>query len=73
MKKDKDIIKGQALVYRAYCHYMLVQVWADKYKKGGSNSQLGVPLKLDNATGITSIIGVLLTLPVLIIKILSSA
>ncbi len=47
---DKDIIKGQALVYRAYCHYMLVQVWADTYVKGAVNSQLGVPLKLDNST-----------------------
>lgn len=49
-QSDRDIIKGQALVYRAYCHYQLVQTWADAYKSGGGNTQLGVPIKLDNAT-----------------------
>ena len=47
---DKDAIKGQALLYRAFCHYNLVQVWGNRYKKSGGNSQLGVPLKLDNST-----------------------
>ena len=49
-QEEKDIIKGQALVYRAYCHYQLVQTWAEAYKKGVDNSQLGVPIKLDNST-----------------------
>ncbi|MGM5470024.1 RagB/SusD family nutrient uptake outer membrane protein [Flavobacteriaceae bacterium LMO-SS05] len=49
-QSDKDIIKGQALLYRAYSHYMLVQVWAGTYKEGGNNSQLGVPIKLDGST-----------------------
>ena len=49
-QEERDIIKGQALVYRAYCHYQLVQTWAEAYKKGGGNTQLGVPLKLDNST-----------------------
>ncbi len=49
-QKDKDIIKGQALVYRAYSHFQLVQTWAGAYKIGGNNTQLGVPIKLDNAT-----------------------
>ena len=47
---ERDIIKGQALVYRAYGHYQLVQVWGGAYQRGGSNTQLGVPIKLDNAT-----------------------
>lgn len=47
---EKDIIKGQALLYRAYAHYQLAQVWAGAYIKGGGNTQLGVPIKLDNAT-----------------------
>ena len=46
---EKDIIKGQSLLYRAYGHYQLVQTWAAAYKKGGGNSQLGVPIKLDNS------------------------
>lgn len=47
---DKDIIKGQALIYRAFSHFHLVQSYGGRYKKGEVNSQLGVPLKLDNAT-----------------------
>ena len=46
----KDYIKGQALTYRAYCHFMLVQTWASRYVKGQTNSQLGVPLKLEPST-----------------------
>jgi hypothetical protein len=47
---ERDIIKGQALLYRAYCHFQLVQAWADRYEPGGNNSQLGVPIKVDNST-----------------------
>lgn len=47
---EKDIIKGQALIYRAYCHFHLVQSYGGRYKKGEANSQLGIPIKLDNAT-----------------------
>ncbi|MDD7884675.1 RagB/SusD family nutrient uptake outer membrane protein [Flavivirga sp. 57AJ16] len=46
---DKDGIKGQALVYRAFCHFHLVRVWGNRYETGGGNSQLGVPIKLDNS------------------------
>ena len=44
---DIKIIKGQALVYRAFAHYQLVQLYGDRYIKGAVNSQLGVPLKLN--------------------------
>ncbi|RPD98879.1 RagB/SusD family nutrient uptake outer membrane protein [Aureibaculum marinum] len=47
---DKDNIKGQALLYRAYCHFMLVQTWAGRYVKGQNNDQLGVPLKTEPST-----------------------
>ncbi|MFD0761649.1 RagB/SusD family nutrient uptake outer membrane protein [Lutibacter aestuarii] len=47
---DKDNIKGQALLYRAYGHFMLVQTWAGRYVKGQTNSQLGVPLKTEPST-----------------------
>ncbi|WP_233098696.1 RagB/SusD family nutrient uptake outer membrane protein [Aureibaculum flavum] len=50
---DDDVrenVKGQALLYRAYSHFMLVQVYADRYVKGQVNSQLGVPLKTEPST-----------------------
>ncbi len=40
---DKDAIVGQALLYRAFLHYNLVQQWADRYREGENNTQLGVP------------------------------
>lgn len=45
---DKNIIKGQALAYRAWAHFQLVQLWGERYKAGGVNTQLGVPLLLTN-------------------------
>ncbi len=45
---DKRMIKGQALVYRAWAHFQLVQLWGERYKVGGNNTQLGVPLLLTN-------------------------
>ncbi|MEI6263991.1 MAG: RagB/SusD family nutrient uptake outer membrane protein [Sphingobacteriia bacterium] len=45
---DKRMIKGQALVYRAWSHFQLVQLWGERYKAGGNNTQLGVPLLLTN-------------------------
>src|SRR4051812_17771793 len=45
---DKKIIKGQALAYRAWAHFQLVQLWGKRYDKSTTNSQLGVPLMLTN-------------------------
>lgn len=45
---DKKIIKGQALAYRAWAHFNLVQLWGKRYVGGVTNSQLGVPLMLIN-------------------------
>jgi starch-binding outer membrane protein, SusD/RagB family len=39
-------IKGQALTYRAYSLYEMVQLYADRYVPGGSNTHLGIPLPL---------------------------
>jgi starch-binding outer membrane protein, SusD/RagB family len=47
---DKKIIKGQALAYRAWSHFQLVQLWGERYKAGGGNTQLGVPLITVNTT-----------------------
>jgi starch-binding outer membrane protein, SusD/RagB family len=42
---DKKAIKGQALTYRAWCHYQLVQLFAERYNAAAKpNVQLGVPL-----------------------------
>ena len=43
---DKDIIKGQALTYRAWCHFNLVQLYGKRYVAGTQNTQLGVPIML---------------------------
>jgi hypothetical protein len=46
---DKNIIKGQALAYRAWAHFQLVQLWGKRYDaNAGSNTQLGVPLLTTN-------------------------
>lgn len=47
---DKQAIKGQALVYRAWAHYQLVQVYGKRYDAGANNEQLGVPIMLVNST-----------------------
>lgn len=46
---EKDFIKGQALVYRAFAHFQLVQVYGGRYIAGGANTQLGVPYKMSNS------------------------
>jgi len=43
---DKAIIKGQALVYRAWAHFELVQYWGERFNAGSANDGLGVPLLL---------------------------
>ena len=44
-EEEKNEILGQALVYRAWSHYQLVQTYGGRYVAGGGNSQLGVPYK----------------------------
>ena len=47
--KIKAIV-GQALVYRAWAHFELVQLYAKRYNPAGGNSQLGVPYMLVSTT-----------------------
>ena len=48
---DKKLIKGQALAYRGWAHSMLVQFYAKRYDAATKpNSQLGVPIMIDNVT-----------------------
>jgi len=47
---ERDMIKGQALTYRAWCHFNLVQLYGKRYVAGTANTQLGVPIMLTNNT-----------------------
>jgi hypothetical protein len=44
---DKDRIKGQALAYRGWAHFNLVQFYGKRYVPGAANTQLGVPIMLE--------------------------
>jgi len=46
--QERDNIKGQALVYRAFAHFNLVQCFGERYRRGEQNTQPGVILKTDN-------------------------
>ena len=46
---EKEDIKGQALVYRAFSHFILVQCFGERYRPGGNNTQLGVIIKTNNS------------------------
>lgn len=45
----KDKVMGEAYAFRAYCYFMLTQIYAKRYVAGTSNSQPGVPLRLDDS------------------------
>ncbi len=45
---DKDIIQGEALALRAFSFYQIVQLYGERYSSGGGNTQLGVPLLLND-------------------------
>lgn len=47
---EKDEITGQALAYRAWAHFNLVQLYAERYDFAGSNSQMGVPIVIEPIT-----------------------
>lgn len=46
---ERDYIKGQALAYRAYAHFCLVQLWAERYYRDKENTQAGIVIRLDNS------------------------
>lgn len=47
---EKNNIKGQALFYRAFAHYTMVQMYGERYIAGRDNSQLGIVMRIDNST-----------------------
>lgn len=44
---DINIPVGQALFYRAFAHYQLVQLYAERYDGDKENTQLGIPIVLE--------------------------
>lgn len=44
---DKNNLKAQALTYRAWAYYQMVQLYGKRYVKGGDNSSLGMSLVLE--------------------------
>ncbi|MCL2414635.1 MAG: RagB/SusD family nutrient uptake outer membrane protein [Bacteroidales bacterium] len=46
---QKNMIRGQALAYRSFAYWWLVQLWGERYDytRSGQNNQLGVPLVLE--------------------------
>ncbi|WP_339752362.1 RagB/SusD family nutrient uptake outer membrane protein [Algoriphagus aquimarinus] len=49
-QSEKDEITGQALAYRAWAHFNLVQLFGQRYDAAGGNSQLGVPIVTEPIT-----------------------
>ncbi len=48
---EKDHIKGQALAYRGWAHYQLVQIYGKRYNwTAKPNTQLGVPIMIKSTT-----------------------
>ncbi|HTM97593.1 MAG TPA: RagB/SusD family nutrient uptake outer membrane protein [Pedobacter sp.] len=43
---DKRAIKGEALAYRAWAHFVLVQVYGKRYDAAGNNTQPGIPIMI---------------------------
>ncbi|MGS2763242.1 RagB/SusD family nutrient uptake outer membrane protein [Sinomicrobium sp. M5D2P9] len=44
--EEKNMVKGQALTYRAWAHFQLVQLYGKRYDASGENTQPGVPIRL---------------------------
>lgn len=47
---DKKAIKGEALAYRGWAYYQMVQLFGERYVAGGENNALGVPIVLTPKT-----------------------
>lgn len=43
---EKNAAIGQALLYRAWGHFQLVQLYGKRYERGINNSNLGIPIRL---------------------------
>ena len=50
LQSERDFIKAQGLVYRAYCYLQLVQFYCRRWSDGTVDKD-GIPLRLDTSTG----------------------
>jgi hypothetical protein len=50
LQVEKDAIKGQALAYRGWAYFNLVQLYGKRFVKGAPNTDPGVPLVLTPTT-----------------------
>lgn len=48
---DKDYIKGEALAYRAWSYFQMIQLFAPRYAAGTTNTDPGLPLVLEPKSG----------------------
>nr|MBP9019612.1 RagB/SusD family nutrient uptake outer membrane protein [Bacteroidales bacterium] len=51
LQSEKDFIKAQALTYRAYCYFMLSQLYCERWKDSNNGASKGLVLRLDASTG----------------------
>lgn len=45
---EREKLMGEAYAFRAYSYFMLTQIYAKRYVQGSANTQLGVPIRLDD-------------------------
>jgi hypothetical protein len=50
---DKKAIKGQALAYRSWAYFMMIQLYGERFDKTKPNSGLGLPMRTAPALGAT--------------------
>ncbi len=45
-ESEKKVIRGEALAYRGWAYFQMIQLFGERYVKGGANSGLGLSLVL---------------------------
>ncbi len=49
-QQERDYIKGQAIFYRGFSHFNVVQLYGQRYDRAGNNNQLGIVLRMETST-----------------------
>ncbi|TRX61719.1 RagB/SusD family nutrient uptake outer membrane protein [Fulvivirga sp. M361] len=49
-EEERNAALGQALAYRAFAHFRMVQLYGERYDPSGANEQLGIPLVITKST-----------------------
>ena len=50
---DKKAIKGQALAYRSWAYFMMIQLFGERFDKTKPNNGLGLPMRTEPTVGAT--------------------